>query len=626
MPRDEITPINQANTKLKIAGLTLSEQQQQIVLADPACIEQLLGQPDSYSAMCLDHRQRKILVGLRSGHIRTLNYVNGTCMKEFKYAEVKGAAHLGEVTHLFYAAEHKAVISAGMDGCVCVHNEKMQAHGELLRRITGATRSEITAMAYSSNLELIATGNTDGSIVFWDYERCRHEGTCQYFHPAPVSSLLFLDPFPALLAADAEGNMGIWGTRPSLTRLQLLFSFKCYRENPVTFYGRPADGATVLVAEGVTAMVLHVKMAEVQEKQEDENAPAPQPADRPVGDCGSAADDAGGGDQRNKAGWSEDHHCFQDYLDATYQRFATHPASSSDSGAVEARSKLEVVKYVVYAADERGGVTMWDLAGVLAELVKVHGSKPSGIWALRAKFPCPHDSRIERYDASESLKERAPSQLDREWRQQEGEVVAVRVNDWDAHSDMIQCMSKVEDPPALVTSGLDLLVKVWSLKGQLLGVLRQSSFAKLNKWLLEVDSHSLEERRARIADEVITTLQGDHLDRLSNRARKRSSQKQADKSPQGQAQGNGGADDDDMESETEADLQESLQLLMPGGSPTATVKPHVPRLRTTRLSGDHSGQVGGVRKTPRLVAVTPATAGRRREVSPKIKFVSLTAR
>ncbi|CAN0033527.1 unnamed protein product, partial [Laminaria digitata] len=93
-------------------------------------------------------------------------------------------------------------------------------NGALLRRITNASWSEITAIRYSSHLGLIASGSSDGSIQLWNFEMARHEGCCQERHQHAVTCLAFLDPFPILLSTDLAGCLALWALPPARVGLR----------------------------------------------------------------------------------------------------------------------------------------------------------------------------------------------------------------------------------------------------------------------------------------------------------------------------------------------------------------------------------------------------------------------
>lgn len=120
-----------------------------------------------------------------------------------------------------------------------------------VRRVSaqGGHTTEIGAMAFSAHLSLIATGCHAGRLCVWDYEFGKLLHFClghtsgkksditvdsvlwlvlspQLFlfcclcvrvdgHAAAITDACFLDPYPLLAVADANGNVALWAVRPS---------------------------------------------------------------------------------------------------------------------------------------------------------------------------------------------------------------------------------------------------------------------------------------------------------------------------------------------------------------------------------------------------------------------------
>ena len=116
------------------------------------------------TAMCLDFRQRKFILGDHNGTLNCYDFLNGANMKDFAYESCDGKAHSTEISKLAYCDEHATVISVSWDLSICIHDESEAEEGILLRRITNSHRADITALAYSSELSLIATGSADNII------------------------------------------------------------------------------------------------------------------------------------------------------------------------------------------------------------------------------------------------------------------------------------------------------------------------------------------------------------------------------------------------------------------------------------------------------------------------------
>lgn len=81
-----------------------------------------------------------------------------------------------------------------------------------LRTLGGGHKTDITAMAFSEHLSLIATGSSDGTIAIWDYEMSRLEGLC-VGHTKDITCLAFLGTLPALVSASLDTYLSIWPVR-----------------------------------------------------------------------------------------------------------------------------------------------------------------------------------------------------------------------------------------------------------------------------------------------------------------------------------------------------------------------------------------------------------------------------
>ncbi|DBA00306.1 TPA: hypothetical protein N0F65_001501 [Lagenidium giganteum] len=180
------------------------------------------------TAMCLDFRERKFVVGDHGGHIHVLDYLNGSHMKSFVYAEADGRAHLSEVSRLCYCAEHMTVISVSWDSSISVHDESDSERGVLLRRMTNGHTADVTSLSFSYNLSLIASGSSDYTLQIWDYEFGRLDGTC-IGHISGILALQFLDPYPLLVSSDNVGNVCFWAVRPSRYKCKCVHRFRNQR-------------------------------------------------------------------------------------------------------------------------------------------------------------------------------------------------------------------------------------------------------------------------------------------------------------------------------------------------------------------------------------------------------------
>ena len=168
------------------------------------------------TTMCFDARKRKLIIGNHDGEIVVLNYRNGERMKRFK-------SHDGHVSSLAYSLPDQSLISASWDRSIRIHDEIHAGEGSelvcpMLREIVHAHANDITAVAFSFELSLIATGSSDYSIRFWDFQFAKLEdgtrGICDRGHHAEITGIAFVEPYPLLVSADCTGEVCLWGVRP----------------------------------------------------------------------------------------------------------------------------------------------------------------------------------------------------------------------------------------------------------------------------------------------------------------------------------------------------------------------------------------------------------------------------
>jgi len=84
------------------------------------------------TAICLDDRQRKFILGDHNGFINVYNYQSGALMKSFD-------SHKSQVSDLVYIDEAKMVLSVSWDRTVVLHDELPPDAGRVLRAMDPGT-------------------------------------------------------------------------------------------------------------------------------------------------------------------------------------------------------------------------------------------------------------------------------------------------------------------------------------------------------------------------------------------------------------------------------------------------------------------------------------------------------
>eukprot|EP00947_MAST-08B_sp_MAST-8B-sp1_P005471 g5471.t1 len=93
------------------------------------------------TAICLDDRKRKFILGDHNGFINVYNYQSGALMKSFD-------SHKGQISELVYIEEAKFVLSVSWDRTVVLHNEFFPDAGQIVRKMdAGAFQPRLTSWA-----------------------------------------------------------------------------------------------------------------------------------------------------------------------------------------------------------------------------------------------------------------------------------------------------------------------------------------------------------------------------------------------------------------------------------------------------------------------------------------------
>ena len=80
-----------------------------------------------------------------------------------------------------------------------------------------------------------------------------------------------------------------------------------------------------------------------------------------------------------------------------------------------------------------------------------------------------------------------------------------RIAKWSAHSDSILSMQLINDPPSLVTSGYDRLVRVWTQTGTSLGKLQRGHMNR-SDWNFKADVQKFAQQKRDEASEIIERI------------------------------------------------------------------------------------------------------------------------
>jgi len=151
---------------------------------------------------CVDDRGRKVFIADHRGDIYVHNSATGVFIKKLP-------RHAKEVSGLIYCSGDRNLISVSWDRSIVVHDEVQKTAKNFLRKASNIHDGDITCVAFSRHLGLIATGATDFVISIREYERLRTVSSL-LGHKSDITALAFIEPFALLASADTAGFVAIW--------------------------------------------------------------------------------------------------------------------------------------------------------------------------------------------------------------------------------------------------------------------------------------------------------------------------------------------------------------------------------------------------------------------------------
>ncbi len=393
------------------------------------------------NCMCLDKRERKLLLGGDDGGIRVHNYNTGAFMKTFT------PYHNAEISSLHYVEletdngsnidRRVWVISSSWDGTVHVYDdETVDGSHALVRKLdttlpADPTRppAEVTAVAVSTNVSLLVTGDSTGYLKVSDLESGSLEGVLHHLDgvASDITACIFLDPLPVLASFDSVGFICLWSVRPAPVVNQLLACFK---------HGRPQVPCSLIGSDPTdSSESMAIKRAALQ-------SPAPM-RKRSQSRLAKGRNTASVAQQRPGA----------------QTPFSMLFAAAQDSAArlsCGLGAAFDPEELLLYVGDDEGAVTAYDLSSF------AHDAGLTATGYSRANRRA-HPPLTVQFPDKETFS-RVPG----------GRTSLITVDkQWMAHRDAVVSIALIDAPKAIVTASLDGTALVWSRQGGLLAALQQ---------------------------------------------------------------------------------------------------------------------------------------------------------
>ena len=450
------------------------------------------------TTMCLDTRQRKLLIGTHRGECLVFSYMTGALMKRFQ-------SHSADVSDIAYCHGDKCVITTSWDRTVQICDEEPMGHGSLkmcptLRSIENAHNTDVVGIAFDHELSLFATIATDATLSVYDFQFGVVEAsdvggfnTNNIGHTAEITALSFVGGrIPALVTADAAGIICMWAVRPSASRGKLI-----HRWGNMDYIWDDAPAKEDEDKEGEKKQgdkegeTEEIKEKEGKEGKEGKNADQKKPEPIPVSS-------------------------FVTEIPMDPKPIATNVNADPYEGACSIDKILIVFADktergpMLITADEEGYLGRWDLRPLL-NMVEMNKPMPWSKSPTRLASYSAH-RRSNRNAANESSTSKGSKEksnglsalrklslAQRMWggyqeKIRSGKIGAgkdglpnhlqlafavPRIVRWSAHSASINALSFVDEAPyGLITCSIDMSTRVWSLLGTNIGQLTMSDLDK----------------------------------------------------------------------------------------------------------------------------------------------------
>ncbi len=154
------------------------------------------------SCAVLDDRLRKLIVGNSDGEIIVYNCISGVKLKQFQTVPFA-------IRNLIYTPD-KTVIALAGPGDIYIYDELPNDADSIFNlRDTRAHEVDVTAIAYSHSLGLIATIDCVGTLKLFNYEYIQLDTIIENYFGPDVGQLAFIEPFPLLIVSNSSGNFTI---------------------------------------------------------------------------------------------------------------------------------------------------------------------------------------------------------------------------------------------------------------------------------------------------------------------------------------------------------------------------------------------------------------------------------
>lgn len=162
--------------------------------------------PELISAACINDNGRKLFVATQKGTLYVLNYQNCGVMKQLD-------THEHAITDIRYSHHCNKLFVACWGGLLVEHDADGIRSGKSTGHIKDTLKgSDVTCLALSDELGLVATGSSDGRIAVYKSMQMATTGRLCDGHDTGIVAMEFVNSHSCLVSSDQSGKCILWHT------------------------------------------------------------------------------------------------------------------------------------------------------------------------------------------------------------------------------------------------------------------------------------------------------------------------------------------------------------------------------------------------------------------------------
>ena len=464
------------------------------------------------SAVCLDDRKRKMIVGSVSGKLAVYNHLSGDFMKSVQDLDIHCA-----VVGLRYLDALRRFIAGFSNGIINVYDENSMEDCSCVMTFNEySMHAELTGLCLNPHDDCVVTfGASSHKVKLWDTlsGKCDHDlAVCD--HMDNVIHVTFLEPYPLFAVSDSAGNVTIWSSRAAARAAAPICGF--VNQTPLGAVEEPRKRTSVGEEEPPRRALAPSDCEELditplipvpmEEEEEEHEGSSSFEAHRSLDESSVASSVDFSGPRQPREGALSQAEAQEQYARALHEARELFRESEATWGKTTSAQTIswDQGSKLLFTGDDLGFVRCFSIKNALLDIGGDRLSGQSGKH-MRNHGLCRSLSRNGRC-ALPPLQENPPPYIVGT----RADPLAYRGVDFRwaimGHEDRIIC--SVCTPTGVATSGSDMLVKLWSFEGRPLGVLLQSvpTGVRGRGWTLPLDVETMIARENEELDVIIDSV------------------------------------------------------------------------------------------------------------------------